>query len=166
MYKRLRLYRRLLVVITLVSLFIIGMMKVAIEVEKENVKYIDRIHTEVVEIEKIVSQPAPFEYEDMGTFKVSFYTAGYESTGKRPGDRGYGITKSGAMASKGITLAVDPNVIPLGTYIYIEGIGFGVAQDTGGAIKGNKIDVYVDDVNYAYQMGIKNAKVYRLGSGI
>ncbi|WP_339063681.1 LysM peptidoglycan-binding domain-containing protein [Tepidibacillus marianensis] len=90
-----------------------------------------------------------------GVYTLTAYTAGPESTGKRPGDRGYGITSSGNRAKEGITVAVDPHVIPIGTRIYIEGIGYRVAQDTGGAIKGNKIDVYFEDVNEAIQFGVK-----------
>ena len=39
-------------------------------------------------------------------------------------------------------IAVDPSVIPLGTKVYVEGYGYAVAADTGGAIKGHKIDVF------------------------
>lgn len=65
-------------------------------------------------------------------------------------------------------IAVDPNVIPLGSRVYIEypdGTGhYATAEDTGGAIKGNRIDVAVSSVGKAYDFGIKNAKVYVVGS--
>jgi len=53
---------------------------------------------------------------------------------------GSGITKTGTGVYKGI-IAVDPTVIPLGTQMYVPGYGYGIAADTGGAIKGNKIDL-------------------------
>ncbi len=54
-----------------------------------------------------------------------------------------GRTYSGLRGTYGI-VAVDPRVIPLGTRLFIEGYGFAVAADTGGAIKGNRIDLCVD----------------------
>lgn len=53
-------------------------------------------------------------------------------------------------------IAVDPNVIPLGTRVYVEGYGEAVAADTGGAIKGNIIDVHLESVNDCYNWGRKN----------
>ncbi|WP_294795617.1 G5 and 3D domain-containing protein [uncultured Fenollaria sp.] len=96
------------------------------------------------------------------------YEAGPRSTGKRPGDKGYGITASGARAKRG-TVAVDPRVIPLGTKLYIKSLtpgvpdyGFAIAQDTGGAIKGNKIDLFMDTVWECMQFGRRPVMVYIL----
>jgi 3D (Asp-Asp-Asp) domain-containing protein len=57
------------------------------------------------------------------------------------------FTATGWWLTKGI-VAVDPRVIPLGTKMYVPGYGFGNAQDTGGAIKGNRIDLAFDDIRY------------------
>lgn len=96
------------------------------------------------------------------------YEAGPRSTGKRPGDKGYGITASGARAKRG-TVAVDPRVIPLGTKLYVKSLtpgvpdyGFAIAQDTGGAIKGNKIDLFMDTVWECLQFGRRPVMVYIL----
>lgn len=56
-------------------------------------------------------------------------------------------------------IAVDPRVIPLGTKVYVEGYGYAIAADTGGAIKGNKIDVFFSDKSRAYQWGRKQVKI-------
>ncbi|MBA9028959.1 LysM peptidoglycan-binding and 3D domain-containing protein [Peribacillus huizhouensis] len=56
-------------------------------------------------------------------------------------------------------ISVDPSVIPLGSKVYVEGYGYAVAGDTGGAIKGNKIDVFVPDLQDAKNWGRKNVKV-------
>ncbi|WP_156290401.1 3D domain-containing protein [Oceanobacillus salinisoli] len=56
-------------------------------------------------------------------------------------------------------IAVDPNIIPLGTRVYVEGYGYAVAADTGGAIKGNKIDVHVPTKDEAYSWGRRTVEV-------
>ncbi len=56
-------------------------------------------------------------------------------------------------------VAVDPNVIPLGSRVYVEGYGEAIAGDTGGAIKGHKIDLYVKTKDEAFQFGRQNVQV-------
>lgn len=56
-------------------------------------------------------------------------------------------------------IAVDPNVIPLGSKVYVEGYGEAIAGDTGGAIKGNKIDIHVPSKDQAYSWGRRTVNV-------
>jgi 3D (Asp-Asp-Asp) domain-containing protein len=56
-------------------------------------------------------------------------------------------------------IAVDPSVIPLGSKVYVEGYGHAIAGDTGGAIKGNKIDLFIPSKDAALQWGRKQVKV-------
>lgn len=72
-----------------------------------------------------------------------------------------GITRSGTQVSRG-TVAVDPRVIPLGTKVYIEGYGHAECLDTGGAIKGNRIDLYMETKEEAFEFGRRQVKVYIL----
>ena len=72
-----------------------------------------------------------------------------------------GHTCTGVMAGKGI-IAVDPRVIPLGTKLYVEGYGFCVAGDTGGAIKGARIDLGFDTYRQAIAYGRRTVTVYVL----
>src|SRR5690606_5056518 len=90
----------------------------------------------------------------LGLFTLTAYTAGPESTGKNPGHPAYGITASGAHVQSGVTIAADPRVIPMGSKVYIENVGTRVVQDTGGAIKGNRIDVYIPNLSQARQFGV------------
>ncbi|MEK3800859.1 ubiquitin-like domain-containing protein [Peribacillus sp. FSL H8-0477] len=56
-------------------------------------------------------------------------------------------------------IAVDPRVIPLGSKVYVEGYGYAIAGDKGGAIKGNKIDVFFASKSDAYRWGVKKVKI-------
>jgi 3D (Asp-Asp-Asp) domain-containing protein len=100
----------------------------------------------------------------MDNVTLTAYSAGVASTGKSKGHPEYGITRSGTRVQEGRTIAVDPRVIPLGWWVYIEGIGLRRAEDTGSAIKGKKIDVYYDSENYADRFGLKRGfTVYVIG---
>ena len=81
--------------------------------------------------------PTPNLGKYLGEFKITGYTASPSENG------GYTVTALGDNLHKSVgwAIAVDPKVIPLKSKIYIEGIGHREARDTGGAIKGNKIDV-------------------------
>lgn len=57
-------------------------------------------------------------------------------------------------------VAVDPNVIPMGTKLYVEGYGEAIAADQGGAINGNRIDLFFDSKAEAYNWGMRTIKVY------
>ena len=96
------------------------------------------------------------------------YTAGYESTGKKPGHPSYGITYSGVKVKRDLysTIAADTTVFPIGTILFIPHYGYGVVADTGSAIKGNKIDLYYDTVQDVYQeWGKKKLEVYVISMG-
>jgi 3D (Asp-Asp-Asp) domain-containing protein/LysM repeat protein len=108
-----------------------------------------------------LSEGPPLVYSKSFVCKLTAYGPGFQSTGKHPWDPGYGITASGQVAKENETIAVDPDVIPLGSLVYIEGLGYRKAEDTGGAIKGNHIDVFFSDDNKALEFGVKEGvKVY------
>ncbi len=115
-----------------------------------------------------ISDPASqLSYSKVITVTATAYDLSYESCGKRPGDRGYGITASGRKAARGI-IAVDPSVIPMGSKLYIESLdssadyGYAIAGDKGGAIKGNRIDLFMDTRSEALRWGRRNVRVYIL----
>ncbi|GIP57105.1 3D domain-containing protein [Paenibacillus sp. FSL W8-0186] len=98
------------------------------------------------------------------------YTAGYESTGKRPNHPGYGITYSGVKVRRDkdtiSTIAADLKVFPLGTILYIPGYGYGVVADKGSAIKGNKIDLYFTTTKQVFkEWGKKEVEVQVIRKG-
>ncbi|MGX9708402.1 3D (Asp-Asp-Asp) domain-containing protein [Laceyella tengchongensis] len=99
--------------------------------------------------------PVLMRGQGLGSFMITAYTAGPESTGKHVGEPGYGITSSGQPVNEGVTIAVDPEVIPIGSRVYIEGIGYRIAQDTGSKIKGKRIDLYMNSVAEARAFGVK-----------
>lgn len=115
------------------------------------------------EYEKAAEKIEELEARDyVGEFKVTWYTAGVESTGKTPEHPEYGITASGTTVTSGRTIASDWSVLPPGTRVYIEGIGERVVEDSGSGVKGNHVDVYIPSLDEAYKRGVSYAKVYIL----
>lgn len=79
---------------------------------------------------------------------------------------GNGVTASGTKPTPGTTIAADWSILPAGTWVYIEGIGLRRVEDTGSAIKGNRIDVAVDTHDNALRFpGQGNHHVWVLGFG-
>lgn len=101
-----------------------------------------------------------FSYSKKLDIKATAYAPGPHDNGKW-GD----LTHIGTKVRPGV-IAVDPKVIPLGSKVYVEfedGHGsYAVAEDTGGAIKGNRVDIAMWTVAEAYDFGIQNVKVYVL----
>jgi 3D (Asp-Asp-Asp) domain-containing protein len=71
------------------------------------------------------------------------------------------MTASGMKSGRGV-VAVDPNVIPLGSKLYVEGYGYAIAGDTGGAIKGNRIDVFFYSSDEMTKWGRRLVRVFVL----
>ncbi|WP_102026215.1 LysM peptidoglycan-binding domain-containing protein [Salirhabdus sp. Marseille-P4669] len=94
------------------------------------------------------------------TFRVTAYTAGYESTGKSPGDPGYGITASGTKVEEGRTLSCPPS-FAFGTEVYIPYFDDTfTCEDRGGAITEGRMDVYMEDLEDALDFGVRDLKVH------
>lgn len=96
---------------------------------------------------------------------VTYYCTCQRCCGKAPDHPAYGITASGTRATPYRTVAVDPSVIPLGADVLVDyGDGAGLrryrAEDTGGAVKGNHIDLCVGSHAEALQLGRRTATVY------
>ncbi|MEI4770042.1 3D domain-containing protein [Psychrobacillus sp. FJAT-51614] len=73
------------------------------------------------------------------------------------GTTAYGIDLRSNPEEK--VIAVDPSIIPLGTKVWVEGYGEAIAGDTGGAIKGNRIDVFIPSYDHAIEWGVKEIKL-------
>lgn len=102
------------------------------------------------------------------TVVATGYTAGYESTGKNENHPEYGITYSGVKVKRDLysTVAADLSVFPIGTILFIPGYGYGVVADKGGAIKGDKVDLYYETVEDVYnKWGKKEIDVYVIEQG-
>lgn len=112
------------------------------------------------ETESIRCEPIePIEpiFESIGTFKLTAYCPCEKCCGKTDG-----ITSTGANATAGRTIAVDPLVIPYGTVVLIDGQEY-IAEDCGGAIKKNRIDIFFDTHSDALKFGVKESEVFIYG---
>ncbi len=169
MIKRLKTERLILILIIIISLF--GHLVYGIEGAKQTQTYEYKIERQAaqlkdkqerIEILEIIlenrefdaSEPMSTEPEYLGTFTVTHYCPCYACCKKTDG-----ITFTGTQATEGRTVAVDPDVIPLGSTVIIDGQEY-IAEDVGGAIKGNRIDKYMDSHQEALNAGVVQAEVY------
>ena len=121
------------------------------EVEKQAEKAVleSEAHTEAVTSPVNALTP-------LGSFKITGYCPCYSCS------EGYGRrTASGRLATAGRTVAVDPRVIPMGTRLLIDGQEY-LAEDVGGAVKNNHIDIFFDSRKIAHQT-LRYTQVYRIG---
>ena len=107
--------------------------------------------------------------ESLGEFKLTAYCSCEKCCGEwalnRPKDENgkdivYGST--GTILVAGTSIATDPSVIPYGSQVEINGHTY-TAHDTGGAIQGNRIDVYFDNHQDALNFGVQYAEVFLIG---
>jgi 3D (Asp-Asp-Asp) domain-containing protein/LysM repeat protein len=111
----------------------------------------------VIQEEPVAEEPVAVESQAETkeiTVTATAYTASCEGCS--------GITATGVNIKDNPdkkVISVDPSVIPLGTEVYVEGYGYAVAADTGGAIKGNKIDVFIPDKQDAINWGKQQVEV-------
>ena len=139
------------------------------EIVKENGKIV----TKTLQSEKITSKPTT-QVVAVGTKVVTatasrnntaaggkeFYVTATAYTPNCNGCSGITATGINIKSNPNIKLiAVDPNVIPLGSKVWVEGYGYAIAADTGGAIKGNKIDILVSSKSAAQQWGRKKVRI-------
>ena len=109
-----------------------------------------------------VEEPEEFIETSYGESMSYDYAIDMEATAYLPTDgSGEGITAMGIPATYGI-VAVDPNVIPLGSRVYIPGYGEALAADTGGAIYGNRIDLCMESYWEAMDFGRRYVTVFVL----
>lgn len=111
----------------------------------------------------VPSEPEP---ESLGEFVLTAYCPCVKCCGEwsaehpsRVGTDYIQKTASGTIPTAGRTISVDTSVIPFGTTVIIHGHEY-VAEDRGGAIKGNKIDIFFDDHNEVLEFGRQTAEVF------
>lgn len=115
--------------------------------------------------DEYIEEPEP-EYISLGKFRLTAYCpceiCCEECAYNRPVDE-YGntivYTASGKIAQEGYTIAADPDVLPYGTIVYIDGHEYEV-QDCGGAITNNSIDIYFDTHEAACEFGLQYGEVF------
>lgn len=104
---------------------------------------------------ELVDADAP-ELESLGTYTVYAYCPCAKCCGQWSG----GLTASGTVPEEGRTVAADWDVLPAGTELYIDGVGWRVVEDTGAGIDGQALDIYMDSHEDALRFGVQEMEVY------
>lgn len=133
-----------------------------LQVQKDDIIgycYNKYIQSEKPEAAQTTNQPQENRNVENRVYAGKFKLTGYCPCRKCSG--GWGTrTASGAYPKEGVTVAASKQ-FPFGTKLYIEGVGYRTVQDRGGAIKGNKLDIYVSNHSACYNANInRTANVY------
>ncbi len=122
--------------------------------QEENAQETHEEHTACVSDEswEKVGEELGESWENLGEFRVTAYCGGKCCCGEWADEDC--TTASGAKAVEGVTIAADTSILPFGTTVRIGGQEYTV-QDTGGAIKGNRIDIYFEDHEDALSFGVQ-----------
>lgn len=123
----------------------------------ENQLLEEQLNTALVTIADIKKNEYELIY--LGNFKLTHYCI---ETYEHICGTGSGLTATGTYVTTDKTIAVDPQVIPYGSKVYIEGYGWRIAEDCGGAVKGNHIDIAVETHAQALSMGTLQGGVWLL----
>ena len=112
-------------------------------------KRLDEMDEQIKELTVVEETVDNVEIANLGEYKLTAYCPCSKCCGKSDG-----ITATGVKAKSGRTVAVDPNVIPLGSEIIIDDVCY-IAEDVGGGVKGNVIDIFFDSHEEALQFGVQ-----------
>ena len=111
------------------------------------------------EDDKVAEEEEPNELEqEKQVFVLTAYCPCEKCCGKDLDDPAYGITSTGTVATQGRTIAVYPSQIPYGSTVLVDGVEY-IAEDCGGAIKENRLDIYYDSHQDALEWGVRYCEV-------
>lgn len=145
--------KKVILVLALITAFIFGYLCGLLRAYEE-VKVEDEIMVYEPEPEVMVVEGEAPDVIYLGEFKVTAYCPCVECSG------GWGYkTSTGAKATEGKTIAVDPKVIPYGSEVVIDGLTY-FAEDCGGLIKGNKVDIFFESHEDVDAYGLQKHDVF------
>lgn len=144
--------------ILLLFLGYFGVQKICNSINNVNAKQ-EKLSRQVSELHVVDGRYSSIPYKRyVGKFTATFYCDCPICVGKKTVIR----TATGSIPHSKRTIAVDTNIIPMHSIVYIKGLGFYVAEDTGGHIKGKHVDIFVDNHRQAQKLGKKTVEIYIL----
>ena len=114
---------------------------------------LDSCVTDIVDISRVGQEPVLFTITAYCSCRICCGNYSPEVTGRES------RTSTGTIPQSGRTIAVDPTVIPYGTSVHIDGMGDYIAEDCGGMVDNNHIDVYFSTHEEAVQFGVQRRYV-------
>ena len=143
-----------IIALMLLNLLTIIIYNLTINQQEKQIKELK--NTPPVIIERDIS---PIPYDDLGVYTITYYCDCPICTKTPKGSK----TATGVKPKEDITIACDGDILKMGDIVYIENIGVYICQDKGSAITNGRIDVFVNNHQEAVNLGVKKARVYKIG---